>query len=104
MESRGSTLMLRFAAREHGTLTLSMPTSFDRIGGRHNFAPLRLCVRLVCATFAERTATMEGLLANVHYGCVDAKRKKNGKRTIRLPFFDKTTLGKSCVTLDWQFV
>ena len=36
-------LMLRVASREPGTLTLSMPTSFDRIGGRHNFAPLRLC-------------------------------------------------------------
>ena len=40
-------LMLRAASREHGTLTLSMPTSFDRIGGRHTFATLRLCVRLV---------------------------------------------------------
>ena len=39
-------LMLRVASREHGTLTLSMPTSFDRIGGRHNFAPLRAtCLR-----------------------------------------------------------
>ena len=57
-------LMLRVASREHGTLTLSMPTSFDRIGGRHNFATLRLCVRLVCDTFAERKATMEDLLAS----------------------------------------
>ena len=52
-------LMLGVASREPGTLTLSMPTSFDRIGGRHTFATLRLCVRLVSATFAERKAAMK---------------------------------------------
>ena len=41
-------LMLRAASREHGTLTLSMPTSFDRILAD---APLRLCA-FACDLFA----------------------------------------------------